>query len=152
MSNQKLCCFYISTFHLFTIILPYINEKIEEGKKVELILQNDLSQDLKKYVKNVKSLNINTEEIINLEWKPKSELLERSNNVIYLIVGEEKYISSYERIIGENVSENEIISCYKLKNNLEISGIVLNHDDLLTTKGPKTITKFSQNEQKSRTI
>ena len=83
MKNQKVCCLYISTFHLFTIILPYINEKIKEGKKVKLLLQKDLSVDLKLYVKNVNSLKINIDEIINLGWDKKSELFEKGEKECY---------------------------------------------------------------------
>ena len=28
---EKLCCFYVSDFHLEMILLPYINKKIEEN-------------------------------------------------------------------------------------------------------------------------
>ena len=30
---EKLCCFYVSDFHLEMILLPYINKTIEENKK-----------------------------------------------------------------------------------------------------------------------
>jgi hypothetical protein len=39
-----------------------------------------------------------------------------------------------------------------MNNNLEISKVLLSHDYLLTTKRKKEIAKFSQNEQKRRTI
>lgn len=152
MNSKKICCLYISTFHLFTIILPYINEQIHEGKKVELLLQNDLSQDLKRYVKNVKSLNINTEEIINLGWEAKSELNEKTDNKLYVIVGDVGFISNNERIMIENNIQSESISCFRMNNNLEISRVLLSHDELLTTKRKKAIAKFSQNEQETKTI
>ena len=57
MKNQKTCSFFVSNAHLLTIILPYINEKISEGKKVKIITQTDLTDEVKKYLKNVKKLN-----------------------------------------------------------------------------------------------
>ena len=152
MNNKKICCFYISTFHLFTIILPYINEQIKNGKNVELVLQKDLTADLKTYVKNIKSLTIDIDEIINLNWTGKSEINEKHGEKVYLIVGDENYILNYERIMLENGIEDEVLSCFKMNNSLEMSKVLLSHDFLLTTKGKKGITKFSQNEQKSSTI
>jgi len=152
MNNKKICCFYISTYHLFTIILPYINEKIKEGKNVELLLQKDLSDDLKRYVKNVKSLNLDVNKIINLGWNRNGEITEKNNNVDYIIVGDEIFISNYENIMIENEINSDVLSCYKMNNNLEISKVLLGHDELLTTRRLKTISKFSQNEQKRKTI
>ena len=152
MKNQKVCCLYISTFHLFTIILPYINEKIKEGKKVKLLLQKDLSVDLKLYVKNVNSLKINIDEIINLGWDKKSELFEKGEKEGYLIVGDERFVLNNEKILIENDVKDEIISCFRMNTKLEISKILLSHDELLTTKTKREINKFSQNEQKTKTI
>lgn len=152
MNTKKVCCLYISTYHLFTIILPYINEKMNDGKEIELILQNDLSTDIERYVKNIRNLGISTEKILNLNWKKKNEILEKNENKIYVIVGDENFILNYEKILIENEIESELLGCYKMNNNLEISKVLLSHDYLLTTKRKKEIAKFSQNEQKRRTI
>ena len=152
MENQKTCCLYISTFHLFTIILPYIDEQIKIGKDIELLVQKDLSLDLKMYLEKVRGLKIDKNKILNLEWKPQSEISENSEGKLFVIIGDEKFISYNERVIIENSSNNQILSCFKMNNNLEISGVLLNHDELLTTKRVKKIAKFSQNEQKTSTI
>lgn len=44
MNNQKICSFYISEFHLLTIVLPYINEKILEKKKLQLFYKMILAK------------------------------------------------------------------------------------------------------------
>ena len=152
MKNKKVCCLYISTFHLFTIILPYINEKIKAGKKVEVLSQEDLEEDLTRYVRNVKSLNININKIMKVGWKTKKEVLEKGKNTIYVIVGDENFIINNEKILVENDVQGEMLSCFRMNTNLEISKVLLSHDELLTTKVKKTINKFSQNEQKTKTI
>lgn len=152
MENQKTCCLYISTFHLFTIILPYIDEQIKAGKKIELLVQKDLSSDLKMYFEKVRGLKVDKNKILNLEWNSKSEISEYSEEKTIVIIGDEKFISYNERIIIENSLENHILSCYKMNNSLEISTVLLNHDELLTTKRIRKISKFSQNEQKTSTI
>ncbi len=152
MNTKKVCCLYISTYHLFTIILPYINGKMNDGKEIELILQKDLSSDIERYVKSVKNLGIDTERILKLDWKNRNKVLEKNENKIYVIVGDENFILNYEKVLIENEIESELLGCYKMNNNLEISKVLLSHDYLLTTKRKKEIAKFSQNEQKRRTI
>ena len=104
------------------------------------------------YVKNVRSLNINTERIMKLDWKAKSEILEEKGEKIYVIVGDENFIINNENVLIENQVEDEILGCFRMNNNLEISSVLLNHDELLTTKRKTEIAKFSHNEQKTKTI
>ena len=44
MNNQKVCSFYISEFHLLTIVLPYINPKLEIDNNIEV----EYSKEVKK--------------------------------------------------------------------------------------------------------
>ena len=69
MRKEKICSFYVSDFHLITILLPYINEKILEEKEIITILQNDVSKSIKRYLKSVKNLNIEKERILDIGWK-----------------------------------------------------------------------------------
>ena len=55
MGNEKMCSFYVSDFHLITILLPYINEKITE----ELKEKNQLA-----WVAAMNSIKAQAEEII----------------------------------------------------------------------------------------
>lgn len=57
MKSQENCSFFVSNAHLLTIILPYIDEKINEGKNVTILSQKDLNEDVKRYLKSVKKFD-----------------------------------------------------------------------------------------------
>ena len=60
----KLCSFYVSDWHLVTMLLPYISKKVNEEAKIATILEKDLKQNI---VTLVEKLNLkNKEEILNL--------------------------------------------------------------------------------------
>ena len=42
--NQKVCSFYASDWHLVTMLLPYINKKINEEIKIATILEQDAEE------------------------------------------------------------------------------------------------------------
>ena len=154
MNNQKICTFYISEFHLLTILLPYINGKLLEEKEIAVILQNDISGNVKTYLKNVRNLNLDNEKIINIGWNKSSEKeLENDLNGKYIIVvGSKEYIEKVNSKIIQNFTTEEILNCYKVNEIERIDKILMNHSKVLNTRGKRDVKKFSQNTQKSKTI
>lgn len=153
MNNQKICSFYISEFHLLTILLPYINEKIIEQKKIAVILQNDISKDVKTYLKNVGNLNLNSEKIINIGWKKsKKENINDIEGKDVIIIGDKEYIEEINNNIDKNFNVCEILNCYKVNDIDRIDKILEKHGKVLNTEGKKDSKKFSQNAQKRKTI
>lgn len=140
MKNPKTCSFFVSNSHLLTIILPYINEKMNEGKNVNIISQTDLSEDVKRYLKNVK--NLNEENLNNVCWKSKSD-----NADIAIVIGDNEFIKSTNAKAME-----EIVECYKIESIDIVKDIVEEYDYYLRTDGKLKIIKNSQNEQNSNTI
>ena len=60
----KLCSFYVSDWHLVTMLLPYINKKINEQAQIATILENNVEENVKKLVEK---LNLkNKEKILKL--------------------------------------------------------------------------------------
>lgn len=154
MNNKKICSFYISEFHLLTILLPYINEKITENEDVKVILQKDITNNVKTYLKNIKNLKFNNEKIINLGWenvKPeninKSEL---KKNIV--VIGDNDYINNVNNSISNFVEMANIIDCYKIDNVNRFDNILENYNCVLNTKGIESFSNFSQNAQKNRTV
>ena len=45
-SMELLCSFYVSDWHIVTMILPYINTQINKGVKVATILEKDLENKM----------------------------------------------------------------------------------------------------------
>lgn len=146
MKNQKTCSFFVSNAHLLTIILPYINEKINEGKNIKVITQTDLTEDVKKYLKSVKKFD--TEEIKKIYWKSNESLKEVDERTILFIIGDKNFIknNNYEEICCE------IVKCCKLENMEDMEKIIMESNYYLKSDGKLKLIKNSQKEQNSNTI
>lgn len=147
MSKEKVCSFYVSEYHLLTIILPYINEKINERKKITVISQKDLSFEVKKYLKNVKNINFNKEKILNLNWKVSKNVKSQGSEEI-ICIGEKEYIDNVNFIC----KENNIINCFEVEKIVETKEILDMHQYILSTNGLEKIMKNSHNAQKRGTV
>lgn len=153
MNNKEICSFFVSDYHLLTALLPYINEKIFEEKKILLVLQNDMNKKVKEYFDKVKVLNLQKEEILNLEWKKsKLEKINSNDEQIIITIGSKEYIEKVKNVINLNNECEEIIDCYLIKDMEEIDNILPNYNKILNTEGVKNLKENSQNAQKRKTI
>lgn len=146
MKRLKVCSFFVSKTHLLTIILPYINEKISEGKNVKIISQIDLSDDVEKYIKTVKKFD--NESIKKICWNNKNKIDKINEKTILFFIGDENFIESRDnkKLCEENVK------CYEIENIKSIEKIIQKNEYYLKTDGKFRIVKNSQNEQISNTI
>lgn len=152
MKKEKICSFYVSDFHLITILLPYINEKITEEKEIITILQNDVSKSIKRYLKNVKNINVEKEKILDIGWKEikKMKNLDLENKIV-IVSGEEDFVKNINKELY-NLNNYELLNCYKINNTEDISRIASEYSVFLNTRGKTDLTENSQNEQKRKTI
>ena len=97
----KLCSFYVSDWHLVTMLLPYINQKINEQAKIATILEKDIKQNVETLVEK---LNLkNKEKILNLNWSTQDEIktkineLEKNQELVIFINGNKEFIEKYNR-------------------------------------------------------
>ena len=146
----KLCSFYVSDWHLVTMLLPYINQKINEQAKIATILEKDIKENVDTLVEK---LNLkNKEKILNLNWnkneKIKIEKAEENQEIIILINGSEEYIQKQNRKLSKyfqthTIKNNiKIINCYEITEfNGSITEILDEHDKVLNTSGEKEITE-----------
>lgn len=148
----KLCSFYVSDWHLVTMLLPYINKKINEQAQIATILENNVEENVKKLVEK---LNLkNKEKILNLNWNNKLSTKEIFNNInnkeiVIIINGTRDYITRQNikllRYIQKNKIENKIkiINCYEIVEfNGSIEDILDKHDKILNTSGEKEINEI----------
>ena len=63
---EKLCCFYVSDFHLEMILLPYINKKIEEN--IIIKTERNLEETVNILVSKMNLNEKNKEKILSLGW------------------------------------------------------------------------------------
>lgn len=146
MKNQKTCSFFVSNAHLLTIILPYINEKMNEGKNVKIIPQTDLTDEVKKYLKSVKKFN--TEDIRKICWKNNKTFENPEEKTIVFVIGNKNFVKNTN--LEENVCE--IVKCCEMEDIGDMQEIVEECDYYLKSDGKLKLIKNSQNEQNSNTI
>lgn len=146
MKRLDVCSFFVSKTHLLTIILPYINEKICEGKNVKIISQIDLNDDVKKYIKTVKKFD--NENLKQICWKNKNEINDINEKTVLFFIGDEKFIKNK----NNEIMCEEDVKCYELENVSNVEKIIQENEYYLKTDGKFKIEKNSQNEQNSNTI
>lgn len=151
IEKKKICSFFVSEYHLLTILLPYINEKMSENKSVELILEKDMVEKVKQYLKKVKEFE--NLKLLKLGWKKskKEEIVCKEAEII-VIIGNEKYINEVNEKLDKKENIEEIINCYNIETLTNLNEIVMKHNFVLKTSGKCEISKSSHNEQKRKTI
>lgn len=144
---KKVCSFYISDWHLVTMLLPNIDKKINKGIKITTITETNLIEKIQTLLDKLKIKN--KEKILNIGWRTKEineneikEILKETNEII--INGSIEYIERVNKLIekikSENFKEKEItiINCYDItKYENKVKEIIENHDKILNTSGEK---------------
>lgn len=144
---DRVCCFYASREHLMSILLPYINEKLEENQNIVTILEEDIGKETKDLKK-----------IFNFEkenWSKIEEVLKRKENLknsefkdsIVIIIGNNSFLEQKNKIDEAKI----VINCFEVMQGLDkIEKILEESDKILTTKGLKEISEmFTQIPKKS---
>ena len=157
-SIQKLCSFYVSDWHFATMILPYINSKIEENANFVPVLENNVEENIKTLVEK---LNLkNKEKILSINWKNMNSIkyedmenklnkeINNKNNEkenIILINGSKNYIEknnyNIEKWLKKSlVSKIKIINFFEVTEfNSNIVEILSSHNKVFNTSGEKNI-------------
>lgn len=145
----KLCSFYISDWHLVTMLLPYINQKINEEVEIATILEKDLNEKIAKLVERL-NLN-NTEKILNLNWnkfKERGKIIYNKDNKekVLIINGKSEFVDNINKRIEKYFRTHKvngiikIINCYEITElSGDISEILDKHDKVFNTSGEKEI-------------
>ncbi len=156
-SIEKLCSFYVSDWHLVTMLLPYINKQINEKANIITLLENDIEENI---IVLTKKLNLqNEEKILNINWRKakgiKYSEIEKNLeglkndgalNIIF-INGKKEYIDMTNKNIEKFLLKNKnqkinikIINCFEVSEfNINMQEILNTHDKILNTSGEKEI-------------
>ncbi len=166
---EKICSFYVSDWHLVTMLLPYINKKIEEKSKITTILEKDIESNIETLVEK---LNLKkSEKILEINWKKQevkkysklAQILSKQidNNAtenIILVNGTKEYIdkvnknlNKYISNLKENKTKIKIINFYEvLEFNYNITEILDEHDKILNTSGEKEIYEVFEGYERGK--
>ena len=156
---KKICSFYVSKYHLVTMILPYIKEKLEQKANFITLLEDDLTENMQTLLTNInfnlkdkeKIEKINWNNIKSLKYKDLEEYINSATNKnkdLYILVsGNSDYIEIMNKNIKKWLDKNtlkvktlSVINCYEVTQfNNSIKEILDEHDKILNTSGEKEI-------------
>lgn len=143
---KKVCSFYISDWHLVTMLLPNIDKKINKKITITTITETDLTEKIKTLLDKLRIKN--KERILKINWNTKEinkEIIKNNDEII--VNGSIEYIEKInqqiEKIIKDNNEEFKdkeltIINCYDItKYQSKVKEIIEKHDKILNTAGEK---------------
>lgn len=144
---KSICSFYASEWHLVTMLLSNLDQKINKGVKVTTILEKDLTKEMETLLTKLHLED--KKEIINIGWqKSNLEDIKQAiqNNDCIIINGTKEFIEKAREEIENNLLENkiiEIIDCYNIEDcKYGIKDILDKHDKILNTSGEKNKEEY----------
>ncbi len=162
----KLCSFYVSDWHLVTMLLPYINKKINEEVEIATVLEKDIQNNVKTLVEK---LNLKNErKILEINWKNKSKSIESiiedkiGKEILIIVNGSKDFIKNYNDEISNYLELNikkfentsiKIVNCYEI---VEFNGSIVEildaHNKILNTSGEKEINEVFEDYNRKEKI
>ena len=134
---EKLCCFYVSEFHLEMILLPYINKSLDENKKIFIVSEINLEKSLGILMSKINLKENRKNEILNLNWKNNS-IKNIENNSVIIIVGKSKFIKNINEQL--KIENSVIVDCYNFEEIKDKSTEILKgYEKNLNTRGTQDI-------------
>lgn len=161
---EKLCSFYVSDWHLATMLLPYINRQIDKNTNIITLLENNIEENIETLVekldlKNREKIleirweNINSKKYSDIEEILKKEVNEAKENII-LVNGCKDYIEKNNENIEKWIQKTEakkikIINFFEVTEfNHHIVEILNAHDRVLNTSGEREISDVFEGYKK----
>ena len=130
---ENTCCFYVSEFHLEMILVPYINEKIEEN--ITILTEKNLRETLEILILRMNLKEENKEKILNLKWDGEKIIKENSN---IIIIGSKEFIKKKNEEIKDK-NAISVLDCYNFEEEKEnINNIIKGYKNSLNTLGKNT--------------
>ena len=150
-TKEKMCIFFASDYHFEMISLPYIQEKLDENKKIIILTENNLEETIKVLIKKIYLKKEKKDKFLEINWKnddiEKIEFIKQNleQEMVIFIKGKEKYISEMNETIKKYVQNKniELIDCYNIEELGKIPDKIINqYDNILNTSGKKEIQKI----------
>ena len=139
----KACNFYVSQWHLFAALLPYVRDELKKNNKVIFVSQDNLEKGLKQLVTklNLKFENKNgINDVIWLNENVVLELKEEIKPVTIVVQGTVSFIKEINSYLEANLKKLyrkvTIINCYEIYDtNDMLYNILDEHDFVFNTAG-----------------
>lgn len=142
---MKACNFYVSEWHLFAAMLPFIRDELKFNNQVIVVSQDNLKSGMTKLMGKIEIHFYNAKGIQDVIWCKDYERLEIENGVNptnIFIQGTIEYIDEVNAYLKNKFSkiyrEIRIIDCYELYDSNDFLYEILDkHDYVFNTGGLK---------------
>ena len=158
MNKKRLCCFYVNDIHLITMLLPYINERINESTEMITILETNISESAERVINSIQGRK--SEALSNINWNKTSlnYLCESDlTDKMILVNGSKTFIEEANKIINNKQEKCTILNCYEIMDgSARLQEILDMHDKVVNTAGEKypeeVFTGYTQKVYKKITL
>ncbi len=150
MYNQEemICSFCVNDYHLAVMLVPYIYEAINEGRKVITFFDRSLNDISKKVIATNKKFWEKEESLSKIDWdKTKFDKLANKfenvqNGDVVVVAGKDDFIERINRLLINFHTNFTLVNCFNVSDiakneNFKIS----NYSKILNTKGLEKIEK-----------
>lgn len=150
MYNQenKICSFCVNDYHLAVMLVPYIYEAINEGKKIITLFDRDLTETTNKVIATNKRFWENSSILEMVDWEKVrfDKLSKKFENAedgdIVIVAGNDDFIERINRLLINFHIKFTIVNCFHISDiakneNFKIS----DYKKILNTKGLEEIEK-----------
>lgn len=139
----KACNFYVSQWHLFAALLPYVRDELKKNHKILIISQDNIEKSIKKLVSklNLKFENKNgLDDVIWLNDDFVIELKEEVTPVTIVVQGTIDFIKEINVYLENSLKpiyrKVTIINCFEIYDTNDILYNILDeHDYVFNTAG-----------------
>lgn len=139
----KACNFYVSEWHLFAALLPYVRDELKQKNKVMVISQDKLEKGMKHLVNKLNLKFENEKGLDDVKWLSEEfvlELKEEEEPVTIVIQGTIEFVKEINMYIEQKISplytNLKVINCYEVYNtNTMLYNILDEHDYVFNTAG-----------------
>lgn len=158
-SVKKICSFCVSNWHLITMLMPYISQKIEK-ENIVMLLEEDMSEIAFEFLNHITLEKKIKRMFEKLKWQKTSckysevkdilmDSIKEMKSANFIIYGREEYIKKMNENINKWMNNNkktleniriQIIDAYEVMQfNNNLKNILNVHDKILNTSGEKEI-------------
>lgn len=147
MLEDKICGFNVNEFHLVTMIMPYIYEKINEGKTISTFFEKDVQEIYNKVLNINEKFWKNKEKLDEIDWRKTeiNNISEKFNKEVDVVIvaGKKEFIEKINRLVINFHTKFTLVNCFEIDDfNKNLENIVKKYDKILCTKGVREIKEL----------
>ncbi len=147
MLENKICGFNVNEFHLVTMIMPYIYEKINEEKTISTFFEKDVQEIYNKVLNINEKFWKNKEKLDEIDWKKTeiNNISEKFNSEVDIVIvaGRKDFIDKINRLVINFHTKFTLVNCFEIDDfNKNLENIVKKYDKVLCTKGVREIKEL----------